>query len=77
MGTVTELQQIVPEVSQDKAINWLIEKIEDDLLAMANEPAATKDLLVGAAAMRGEIIKASLLALYRDKSDSSGDGMNN
>lgn len=79
MGTVTELQQIVPEASQEKAINWLIEKIEDDLLAVAVDTSTevTQELLIGAAAMRGKIINSSLVSLYRDQANPSDDTANN
>ena len=73
MTEKTTFHQIVPAMVQDKAADWLIENLDEDLrnLFFMAETQAIKahhiEAMVNRAEIRGKIIRQSFIAAYSDE----------
>ncbi|HBM7586599.1 TPA: hypothetical protein LZ306_003387 [Enterobacter bugandensis] len=66
MGNKNELAEMVPAKFQEKAFDWLLQKLDEDIEAASRYEAEkeTQDIIRTAAINRAKLVSDSLLAMY-------------
>ncbi len=73
MTDKTEFSRVVPEVIQDKATDWLLGKLDeelDELRELSNSGEDITDILpgsIGRARFRAELIRETFISQYSDE----------
>jgi len=66
MESKSELAAIVPTMAQEKALDWLLQKLDEDIATASTykESAESQDMIQQAAVNRAKLISDSLLIMY-------------
>lgn len=81
MSDKTEFARIVPAMIQEKAADWLLNKVDDELEAISNHLAGgelASNIIPGSlrgAAFRGRLIRETFIAQYADE-ETTNEGCN-
>lgn len=82
MSDKTEFARIVPAMIQEKAADWLLNKLDDELEAITNHLAGgaqASNIIPGSlrgAAFRGRLIRETFIAQYANEETTNGSGNN-
>lgn len=66
MEDKSEFSVFVPTMFQDKALDWLLKKIDEDIATVAtySNPESAQDSIYQAAINRAKLVSHSLLVMY-------------